>query len=359
MQVHIFTSDGVYSSAFLKIIEKEPRILEHYFVFRKKTRIFSAPPPSSLVKRISYSTNIFSLTFRTLPMLYKAKWIYFHYLPYGPSLLIWSILPKVIRKSTWIIWGGDVSINRDKNKSFINQLYEILRKVLIPKFKEIASFIEEDSIEAMKIYKFNPKYNQILYPIPFDHECYENFTKTENQPYVSILIGNSGDPSNFHLEALSMVERFKSKNIKVFCPLSYYYDYQYINKVIKYGYMVLGEVFTPMTELLPVKEYSYFLTKIDIAIMNHNRQQGLGNILPLLYLGKKIYLRNDISTFRFLKNIGCVINSVDEIKNLSFQKFIEIGSDQTSINRQLISLITSEDYCFNLWHQLFIHHYND
>ena len=41
---------------------------------------------------------------------------------------------------------------------------------------------------------------------------------------------------------------------------------------------------------MPYSSYISFLGSIDIGIFNNNRQQGMGNITNLLYLGKKVYL---------------------------------------------------------------------
>ena len=46
---------------------------------------------------------------------------------------------------------------------------------------------------------------------------------------------------------------------------------------------------------MPFNQYLEFLGKIDIAIFNHRRQQGFGNAITLLGLGKKVYL-NSVST---------------------------------------------------------------
>lgn len=41
---------------------------------------------------------------------------------------------------------------------------------------------------------------------------------------------------------------------------------------------------------MPFEEYLGLLAKIDIAILNHKRQQAMGNITTLLGLGKKYIL---------------------------------------------------------------------
>lgn len=52
---------------------------------------------------------------------------------------------------------------------------------------------------------------------------------------------------------------------------------------------------------MPFEEYLGLLAKIDIAILNHKRQQAMGNITTLLGLGKKYILgdRDDITSWKF------------------------------------------------------------
>jgi len=56
-----------------------------------------------------------------------------------------------------------------------------------------------------------------------------------------------------------------------------------------------------MFEFLEREKYFQLLSNIDIVVFAHNRQQAVGNIVPLLYAGKKIYIRSDISTWPCIK----------------------------------------------------------
>ena len=64
---------------------------------------------------------------------------------------------------------------------------------------------------------------------------------------------------------------------------------------------------------MPFKEYKALLKKVDVAIFWHKRQQGLGNIITLLGLGKKIYLRRDVTTWNFFRDL--------KIEVYDFEKF--------------------------------------
>ena len=167
MQIHIFTRESLYSTSLIQLLEKKMDLSDHIFVFRKINPKMHSNDVETHIKEV-YASNYRSLLIHILPMLLKAKWIYFHYLPYGPSLILWALFPSIIKKSTWIIWGGDVFIYKEKNRSKMTRFYEFLRRLIIPKYPEIASFIEEDAREAMEVYSSTAEYIPILYPIPLN-----------------------------------------------------------------------------------------------------------------------------------------------------------------------------------------------
>lgn len=55
-----------------------------------------------------------------------------------------------------------------------------------------------------------------------------------------------------------------------------------------YGINLFGDNFILLTEFLSPEEYAKILANVDVAIFAHRRQQALGNILALIYIGKKV-----------------------------------------------------------------------
>lgn len=55
---------------------------------------------------------------------------------------------------------------------------------------------------------------------------------------------------------------------------------------------------------MPFEDYLNLLSKVDVAIFNHKRQQGMGNTITLLGMGKKVYIRSDITTWNFCEEHG-------------------------------------------------------
>lgn len=126
---------------------------------------------------------------------------------------------------------------------------------------------------------------------------------------VNIQIGNSADPSNNHFEILEWLLPFRDHNIAIYAPLSYG-DQNYAQSLIKAAETHFGDKFKPIIDFMPFDGYLEFLDKIDIAIFNHRRQQGMGNIITLLGLGKKVYLRNDVTPWNTFERIGVKVYDV-------------------------------------------------
>jgi len=74
----------------------------------------------------------------------------------------------------------------------------------------------------------------------------------------------------------------------------------------------LGERVTFLEEHLTLKEYYSLLQKHPTAIFLHYRQQGLGNILYLLYTGTKVYLSHHNVVYQWLKKNGVEVFIFEE-----------------------------------------------
>ena len=173
-------------------------------------------------------------------------------------------------------------------------------KQVIRKIKHFITYIKGDFEYVKKWYGAKGKYHKcFMYPSNLYKE--HNFKKRINDT-LNIQVGNSADPTNNHIEILEILKKDKQKNIKIYAPLNYG-DQNYANNVISKGKEIFGNKFVPITKFMPINLYHEFLTDIDIAIFAHKRQQAMGNIITLLGLGKKVYMRDSISSWQFFKDI--------------------------------------------------------
>ena len=73
--------------------------------------------------------------------------------------------------------------------------------------------------------------------------------------------------------------------------------------------------FKAITDFISIDEYVTLLKQCGFVIMNHKRQQAVGNIVIMLYLGARVFLREDNPTYKMLKKDGAVISSTLDLEN--------------------------------------------
>lgn len=230
--------------------------------------------------------------------MFKCKKIMLHSLTSTLILLILFIQPWLLHKSNWIIWGGDLYWYKFRKKNIKNNIIEIMRRKVIRNLAGLITHVKGDYELAKKWYGAKGKY---YYSFMYPSNLFKEFNlsgldKIDEKTFIQI--GNSANPSNNHLEVFKELEKYKSDKMDIICPLSYG-NPEYRDKVIEEGRRMFGNKFNPVVDFMPFEQYLGLLAKIDIAIFNHKRQQAMGNITTLLGLGKKVYIRNDITTWRF------------------------------------------------------------
>ena len=70
--------------------------------------------------------------------------------------------------------------------------------------------------------------------------------------------------------------------------------------------------FQPLTEYLDSDAYFQLIDKSAAAIFGHRRQSGAGNIFYLLARGVKVFLREENSIIKYLKDKGVKVFSIEE-----------------------------------------------
>lgn len=172
----------------------------------------------------------------------------------------------------------------------------------------------------------------------------------------SILIGNSASATSNHLDALSWLAQQPEllHNRQLICPLSYG-DFAYARHVIEYGNRIFGNQFHALTDFVSRPEYINIAASCSHLIMNHVRQQGLGLVIIMLYLGATVFLREECPTYKYLKQSGFHLYSVQQLEcapNLlaeqlteaDRQKNIELLYQQWSkqaVDRKALALMTA------------------
>ena len=125
----------------------------------------------------------------------------------------------------------------------------------------------------------------------------------------NILLGNSASSSCNHAEMFRRLKHFDLSGRQVITPLSYGSGrYRYL--ATEDGRRQLGDAFAPLTDFIPLAEYTEMLCSCSAVVMNHYRQQAVGNILPVLWLGARLYLNERNPLYAFLKRLELPVFSI-------------------------------------------------
>ena len=317
--IHIMPDD--------KFIDDFIRMSEKYNADYSSYLIFSHNEPKyvkSHNKDINFlrDNSEFELNQNLIDELNKCKVIILHSFNWKYLNFIKQIAKEI--KVIWILWGIDVYNAIPKSKylssdtlamqytnsltgklkfyvrlflnNFILKKQKACREII--KHVDFCATLVKDDINLVK--KINPKIEGLYFNY-FNETGYNLFEIEKSEiSNGNILLGNSANPSNEHSSALKLLSEINFKG-EIYCPLSYSGTEVYINNVIKLGNQLFGDKFIPLTEFLKYEEYSKIISDSDIVLMNHIRQQAVGNIfksislLKPVILNKKSYLRSTFS----------------------------------------------------------------
>lgn len=252
---------------------------------------------------------------KLVKQLHSARKIILHGLFDIRVVLILALFPWVLPKCHWVIWGGDLYQFTKAGNTWQSQVKEALRRFVIQRIGHLLTYIKGDVELARKWYGAKGKHHECIMYLSnvVDPKLTLEPQAAPGHDGLNILLGNSADPSNNHIEALERLLQFKEQDIKIYAPLSYG-DQNHARKVISQGTEWFGDKFIPMTEFMPFEQYLGFLKSLDIAIFNHQRQQAMGNTITLLGMGKTVFMRTDISQWSLLNKLGIKMNDASEIK---------------------------------------------
>jgi len=129
-----------------------------------------------------------------------------------------------------------------------------------------------------------------------------------------IQVGNSASYSNNHTEAFLRLAEMDLEGRKVIVPLSYG-SAACRDQVIADGERILGEHFEPITEFMDLSKYTQFMQRCGVVIMNHNRQQAVGNVVAALWRGAHVML-NDTPVLKRFATEGFSVHDINTVESL-------------------------------------------
>jgi hypothetical protein len=119
----------------------------------------------------------------------------------------------------------------------------------------------------------------------------------------NILVGNSSTPACNHVEMFQLLAGLDLGDRKIITPLSYG-DTTYKHYVLRHGRKLLGAAFSPIEQFMPIADYTKLLESCGTVILNHHRQQAVGNIIASIHMGAKVFLNECNPCHAFFSRIG-------------------------------------------------------
>lgn len=325
--LHIVGSEKKFVLPFVDYISKNFIEEEHMFLIlnsnSEDANSFTNYKNIKILKPYDSNNNfirklllLIKVPFALIALLHyfsKSKKVFLHGLFDKKVIIFLFLFQNFLKKTNWLIWGGG---DLDIPSQFVQDtLWNRMTKRVKGGFGGYTTYLEGDYKIAQELYDAKGVHHECFM---YESNIYRDFKLTKkNNSTINIQLGNSADVANNHIEILEKLFKFKEANIKIYCILSYGekpWAPGWKEKVIIKGKELFEEKFIPLTDFMAFDEYLEFLSEIDIAIFAHKRQQAMGNTITLLGLGKKVYMRNDITPWQLFKEIDVKVFDVANIE---------------------------------------------
>jgi hypothetical protein len=153
--------------------------------------------------------------------------------------------------------------------------------------------------------------NKRVKQIPLSFSGLEDFSSVASVPKNRcIQIGNSGDPTNNHIEMLRLLKSLDVQN-EIFMPIAYG-SKKYLEVLPGAAFEIFGhDQLKLQTHIVTKEEYFSQLAPIGFAIMGHLRQQAFANLIALFYFGTKVFMREKNPLLKTFREWGLHVYSVE------------------------------------------------
>lgn len=349
MIVHIIPTEK-FTLDFIERINYLFASSEHYFLIHGSDNV-----EYKLDQALEYENCSYSKELRNNQLLSKEdniELIILHsmFLKTVDLRYLYNLLKKKKTYFAWAIWGADL---------YNDYRYAHSIKTCIKIKPLIKEYYRKKLIKNIDIFITGTDYDFLLkhYSTKSIHSCIcarysYNFLPITNSFHssINVMVGHSATPTCRHIETFNLLRKY-SNDIDVYCPLSYPRNDKYIKQVCDVGNKIFGEHFHPIVDFMDYNKYIDFLNTMDIGVFNNNRQQGMGNITNLLYLGKKVYLSSDNTINLLYPKDQYTIFDTSEITNTSFLD--RLTADQAESNKEKVLYQFSDENFKKEWNEVF------
>lgn len=340
--LHILFPEKFFNS-YIQFINENFEAEHHLFLYLKTK---GDEPDYPNVRKLRFYRIPILFHFELYQLMKNHDKVFLHSLSKEKVLSFLFLFRKFAKKCYWLLWGGDMYYRLSQNSLRPKRnLSTFIFKKVVQKLGFVLSNINGDVAIARKAFGFKGLQQEcMLYPSNIYNKPAFSIGSSTG---LTILLGNSSHISNKHEEILIKVSKLNNPNIKVYCPLSYG-DHKHAKKVIQLGKQLLGDRFIPLTSFIPLSDYNKILSEVNIAIFNHWRQQGVGNIVTLLGMGKTVYLRKTVTTWDMLTERGIYLKEIDDLSTLG-----TITGEQSRSNSKIVENYFSRETLIQQYQNIF------
>ncbi|WP_235977698.1 TDP-N-acetylfucosamine:lipid II N-acetylfucosaminyltransferase [Spirabiliibacterium pneumoniae] len=191
-----------------------------------------------------------------------------------------------VERLGWHIWGGDLY---EASHAWQFRLFYPLRRFAQRKLRYV--YATQGDLHVFTSINAHAQCQTLYFPTKMSDALPENTQHLDGEP-LTILLGNSGDPTNRHLEALAAIQSAVGNTTRVIIPMGYPENNQaYIEQVRARARVLFGEnVVTILKEKLAFADYLNLLQRCDVGYFNFERQQGIGTICLLIAMNIPLVL---------------------------------------------------------------------
>ncbi len=299
-----------------------------------------------LEKYQNYSSN---------PACFSPEYINQHYQDYRMIIIhsmfltdeqIISLTDDAAKKIVWVVWGQDIYSNGPKTvwnlkmivKEGVHTIKKIIRGTYLRTFRKkrqvsnkISQFYgvgigfsyDEKTIRK----KYGSKVRVCYIPVSGESDVEYRLQLREHHlnsecGETKVLLGHSGYHFLEHEKYLNKLSAYRNENIHIYMVLSYGASLEKIKYLEELGNSIFGESkCTVITELMPFREYTEFLSTIDVAIFPFRHQSALGNTKNMALMGTKLYFDPRGVLYKGFKENGVRTYDCRTIGKISFEEF--------------------------------------